>query len=88
MAADREARYEAPIRDTRQNEAVWERGRNQEEFAYGYGADAREDITERQRGKGPGEPSRDVIFLGLDAEATENDVSAFANQRTQAELCS
>ena len=30
----------------------------------------------RSRGaKGPSEPSRDVIFLGLDPELTENDVS-------------
>lgn len=79
MVADREERYAVPMSGRAAPESSWERGRDQSEFDYGYGAGAgesgREDTTDRQRGKAPGEPSRDVIFLGLDSDLTENDVS-------------
>ena len=35
-----------------------------------------DDDRQRQGGKGPSQPYRDVIFLGLDDELTEDDVSS------------
>lgn len=37
---------------------------------------AQADQIGRKWGRGPSEPSKDVIFLGLDAELSESDVSA------------
>lgn len=39
----------------------------------------------RKGGRGPSEPSRDVIFLGLDAELTESDVSLHSSNLVEPE---
>lgn len=65
---------------------VWDRGRNVDELDVGVSrldggrADpqAEYDESERRRGahgRGPTDPSKDVIFLGLDPELTEYEVS-------------
>ncbi|WWC59936.1 uncharacterized protein I303_102499 [Kwoniella dejecticola CBS 10117] len=89
MAADREE-----IRPRREyqggrSEPQWERGRDVEELAAGdeYGASDYPSGPKRGGGsKGPSEPARDIIFLGLDPELTEQDFSGYLRSEHKAVL--
>lgn len=88
MVADREEVLTREIPPPRQAkvEEQWERGREipkQSDYGYDhahaqeqyhYEEPQREDEIPRKGGKGPSQPFRDVIFLGLDEELTEDDV--------------
>ena len=50
----------------------------QEQDRYHHEEERHEDDRSRKGGKGPSQPFRDVIFLGLDEELTEDDVSSIA----------
>ena len=50
-------------------------GPGQSHEQYSYEEERRDDEHNRKGGKGPSQPFRDVIFLGLDEELTEDDVS-------------
>ncbi|WWC68946.1 uncharacterized protein I206_102882 [Kwoniella pini CBS 10737] len=80
MAADREEIR--PRRDYQggRNDSQWERGRDVDELAAGddYGHSEYHQSSKRGGGsKGPSEPARDIIFLGLDPELTEQDFSGY-----------
>jgi hypothetical protein len=51
----------------------YEHGQEQDQHLYE--EEHYEDERTRKGGKGPSQPFRDVIFLGLDEELTEDDVS-------------
>ncbi|WWD16770.1 hypothetical protein CI109_101202 [Kwoniella shandongensis] len=83
MVSDREdIRAPLPRRDGGRSEPQWERGRDVEELASGtytppQGNDGR-------RGpRVPAEPSKDVIFLGLDPELTEADFTGYLKTEHQ-----
>ncbi|WRT65424.1 uncharacterized protein IL334_002367 [Kwoniella shivajii] len=86
MIADREDTAR-PRRDytNQRGEPHWERGRDIDELAnekYQSG----DDYRPKRGGKGPSEPSRDVIFLGLDPELTEQDFSGYLRSEHNAVL--
>ena len=66
-----------------------------QQTGYGYGNDDRytdderrqDDRSAKRGGRGPSVPYRDVIFLGLDDELTEADVSLapFAHAQSSAD---
>jgi hypothetical protein len=53
-----------------------EYGTGYEQEQYHYEADQRDEVGQKRGVKGPSQPFRDVIFLGLDEELTEDDVSS------------
>jgi len=52
----------------------YEHGQSQDQ--YHHQEERYDDDMTRKAGKGPSQPFRDVIFLGLDDELTEDDVSS------------
>ncbi|WWC87543.1 uncharacterized protein L201_002433 [Kwoniella dendrophila CBS 6074] len=90
MMADREEHR--PRRDYHhqgRGEPQWERGRDVDELGP---YDDYQDSDHHQQGrrggpsKGPSGPSRDVIFLGLDPELTEQDFSGYLRSEHKAVL--
>ncbi|KAK8861328.1 hypothetical protein IAR55_002147 [Kwoniella newhampshirensis] len=88
MMSDREDLRAPPRRDLGRNEPQWERGRDVEELASGtytppHGSDSLGQ-SGRRGPRVPAEPSKDVIFLGLDPELTESDFAGFLKTEHQA----
>nr|XP_019049931.1 hypothetical protein I302_00351 [Kwoniella bestiolae CBS 10118]OCF28861.1 hypothetical protein I302_00351 [Kwoniella bestiolae CBS 10118] len=91
MMADREESRVPPPRrvyDYGRDEPQWERGRDVEELAAydGYSNTDYPQQPKRGGAKGPSEPSRDIIFLGLDPELTEQDFSGYLRSEHKAVL--
>jgi hypothetical protein len=59
---------------TSQADYGYEQGQGKEHHYYE--EERHEDDRAQKGGKGPSQPFRDVIFLGLDEELTEDDVSS------------
>ncbi|OCF30828.1 hypothetical protein I316_07551 [Kwoniella heveanensis BCC8398] len=84
MMADREELR--PRRDLpRRDEPQWERGRDVDELA-AYDNDYQSGQQGRRGPKTPSEPSKHVIFLGLDQELSESDFSGFLRTEHKAEI--
>ncbi|WWD08598.1 hypothetical protein V865_006711 [Kwoniella europaea PYCC6329] len=93
MMADREeSRIPPPRREYNnggRDELQWERGRDVEELAAqgdDYPTSDYPQQPKRGGAKGPSEPSRDIIFLGLDPELTEKDFSGYLRSEHNAVL--
>jgi len=62
------------VTDAQNDYSGYSQGHGQDQSLYG--EERRDDEQTRKGGKGPSQPFRDVIFLGLDEELTEDDVSS------------